>query len=47
MGSYLTPRSELSKETCALTKQDISLGRGARVESSGVRGPRRTALNET
>ena len=30
-----------------LTKQDILLGTGAQMESRGLRGPRRTALNET
>ena len=30
-----------------LTKKDILLGRGAQVESGGLRGPRRAALNET
>ena len=44
MGSCLTLRNELSKETHMLTKQEISLGRGAQVESSRVREPRRTAL---
>ena len=44
LGSCLTLRNELSKETHMLTKQDILLGKGTRVESSGVREPRRTAL---
>ena len=35
---------ELSEETHGLTKQEALLGRGARVESSRVREPRRTAL---
>jgi len=34
LGSCLTLRNELSKETHVLTKQEILLGRGARVESS-------------
>ena len=36
--------NELSKEIHVLTKQEILLGKGARVESSRVREPRRTAL---
>ena len=44
MGSCLTPRNEFSEETHMLTKQEISLGKGTRVESRRVRGPRRTAL---
>ena len=44
VGSCLTLRNELSEETHALTKQEILLGRGAQVESSRVREPRRTAL---
>ena len=44
MGSCLTLGNELSEETHALTKQEISLGKGTRVESSRVREPRRTAL---
>ena len=40
----LTLRSELSEETHVLTKQETLLGRGARVESSRIREPRRTAL---
>ena len=44
MGSCLTLRNELSEETHALTKQEILLGKGTRVESSKVREPRRTAL---
>ena len=37
-------QNELSKETHVLTKQEIFLGKGTRVESSRVREPRRTAL---
>ena len=44
LGSYLTLGNELSKETHVLTKQEILLGKGTRVESSRVREPRRTAL---
>ena len=44
MGSCLTLRNELSKETCVLTKQEILLGKGTSVESSRVREPRRTAV---
>ena len=44
MGSCLTLRNELSKETHVLTKQETLLGRGAQAESSRVREPRRTAL---
>ena len=36
--------NELSKETHVLTKQEILLGKGTRVESSRLREPRRTAL---
>ena len=43
-GSCLTLGNELSKETHVLTKQEILLGKGTRVESSRVREPRRTAL---
>ena len=43
LGSCLTLRNELSKETHVLTKQEILLGKGTRVESSRVRKPRRTA----
>ena len=35
----------MSKETHMLTKQEIFLGKGTRVESSRVRKPRRTALS--
>ena len=44
LGSCLTLRNELSKETHALTKQEIFLGKGSQAESRRVRGPRRTAL---
>ena len=44
VGSCLTLRNELSRETQVLTKQETLLGRGVRVESSKVREPRRTAL---
>ena len=43
-GLFLTLGNELSEETHMLTKQETLLGRGARVESSRVREPRRTAL---
>ena len=43
LGSYLTLRNELSQETHVLTKQEILLGKGTRVESRRVREPR-TAL---
>ena len=43
LGSCLTLGNELSKETYVLTKQEILLGKGTRVESSRVRKPRRTA----
>ena len=43
--SCLTLRNELSKEAHVLTKQEILLGKGTRVESSRVREPRRTALS--
>ena len=42
--SCLTLGSELFEETHVLTKQGTLLGRGAWVESSRVREPRRTAL---
>ena len=45
LGSCLTLRNELSKETHVLTKQETLLGRGAWAESSRVREPRRTALS--
>ena len=44
LGSCPTLRNELSKETHVLTKQEILLGKGPRVESRRVREPRRTAL---
>ena len=44
VGSCLTLGNELPEETHVLTKQEILLGRGTHVESSGVREPRRTAL---
>ena len=44
LGSCITLGNELSKETHVLTKQEILLGRGAQVESSSVREPRRIAL---
>ena len=44
LGSCLTLGNELSEETHVLTKQEILLGKGTRVETSGVREPRRTAL---
>ena len=44
LGSCLTLGNELSEETHVLTKQEILLGKGTRVESSRVRKPRRTAL---
>ena len=43
LGSCLTLGNELSEETYVLTKQEILLGKGPRVESSRVRKPR-TAL---
>ena len=43
-GSCLTLGNQLSEETHVLTKQEILLGKGTRVESSRVRKPRRTAL---
>ena len=43
-GLLSNTRNELSKETHVLTKQEILLGKGPRVESSRVREPRRTAL---
>ena len=43
-GSWLTLKNELSEETHVLRKQETLLGRGAQVESSRVREPRRTAL---
>ena len=46
LGSCLTLGNELSEETHVLTKQEILLGKGTRVESSRVREPRRTALKK-
>ena len=43
-GSYPTPGNELSRETHVLSDQETFLGRGTRVERSGVKEPRRTAL---
>ena len=40
----LTLRNELSEKTHVLTKQEILLGKGTRLESSRVRESRRTAL---
>lgn len=42
-GSCLTLGKELSEEIYMLTKQKTLLGRGAQVESSRVKDPRRTA----
>ena len=39
LGSCLTLRNELSKETHELTKQEFLLGKGAQVESRRVREP--------
>ena len=44
LGSCLMLGNEFSEETHMLTKQEISLGKGTRVESARVREPRRTAL---
>ena len=44
LGSCLTLGNELSEETHLLTKEEILLGKGTRVESSRVRERRRTAL---
>ena len=44
LGSCLTLRNELSKETHVLTKQEILLGKGTQAASNRVREPRRTAL---
>ena len=44
LGFCLILGNELSEETHVLTKQEILLGKGTRVESSRVREPRRTAL---
>ena len=45
LGSCLTLGNELSEETHVLTKQEIFLGKGTRVESHRVMEPRRTALS--
>ena len=45
MGSCLSLRNELSKDTHVLTNQETSLGRGTWVESRRVREPRRAALH--
>ena len=42
--ALVTLGNELSEETHMLTKQEILLGKGTRVESSRVRKSRRTAL---
>ena len=44
VGSCLTLRNGLSKETHVLRKQKTLLGKGTQVESRRVREPRRTAL---
>ena len=44
LGSCLTLGNELSKETHMLTKQEILLRKGTRVESSRLREPMKTAL---
>ena len=44
LGSCLTLRNELSKETHVLAKQETLLGRVTQAESRKVREPRRTAL---
>ena len=44
LGSCLTLGNELSEETHVLTKQEILLGKGTRVENGRVREPRRSAL---
>ena len=44
MDSCLTLRNELSVVPHVLTKKEILLGRGAQVESSRVKEPRRTDL---
>ena len=41
LGSCQTLGNELSEETHVLTKQEILLAKGTRVESSRVREPRR------
>ena len=44
LGSCLTLGNELSEETYVLTKQEILLGKGTRMESSRIREPRRTHI---
>ena len=44
LGSCLTFRNELSEETQVMTIQETLLGRGAWVECSRVREPKKTAL---
>ena len=44
LGSCLTLGNELYEETHVLSKREILLGKGTRVESSRVREPGRTAL---
>ena len=44
LGSWLSVGNELSEETHVVTQQEILLGKGALVETSRVREPRRTAL---
>ena len=44
LGSCLTLGNELSEETHVLTKREILLGKGARVEGRRGREPRRAAL---
>ena len=44
LGSCLTLGNELSEDTHVLTKQEILLGKGTRMESSRIRELRRTAL---
>ena len=46
LGPCLTLENELSEQTHVLTKQEILLGKGTQVESSRVRKPRRTVLEE-
>ena len=45
LGSCLTLGNELSQETHVLTKQEILLGKGTRVESRRVREPRSAVLS--
>ena len=44
LSSCLTLGNELFEETHVLTKKEILLGKGPRVESRRVREPRRTGL---